>query len=135
MNKFRDMFHYGNFEKRIIITLIEYILSSIIWIIIDQYMTYSLFDDAISKENIRLVMFLTILMFIKVIANISEGIIHCRLRHHLQRDFSNHARKDIFNKLIKSKIEFFDRSNSGELFELEMNDSDNLANFFTQNGN
>ena len=135
MNKFRDMFHYGNFEKRIIITLIEYILSSITWIIIDQYMTYSLFDDAISKENIRLVMFLTILMFIKVIANISEGIIHCRLRHHLQRDFSNYARKDIFNKLIKSKIDFFDRSNSGELFELEMNDTDNMATLFTQNGN
>lgn len=135
MDKFRDMFHYGNFEKRIIITLIEYILSSIIWIVIDQYMTYSLFDDAIIKENIRLVMFLTILMFIKIIASISEGIINCRLRHHLQRDFSNHARKDIFNKLIKSKIEFFDRSNLGELLELEMNDSDNMATFFTQNGN
>ena len=48
MNKFKDMFHYGNFEKRIIITIIEYILSSIIWIVINQFMTYSLFDNAIS---------------------------------------------------------------------------------------
>ena len=135
MDKFKDMFKYGNFERRIIITLIEYIFSAIIWIVINQYMTYSLFDEAISKENLKLVMFLTILMIIKIIANISEGIINCRLRHHLQRDFANYARKDIFNKLIKSKIGFFDKSNSGELFELEMNDSENLATFFTQNGN
>lgn len=135
MNKFKDMFHYGNFEKRIIITIAEYILSVIIWIIIDQYITYSLFDEAIAKENIKLVMFLTILMIIKVISHILEGIFHCKLRHHLQRDFSNYARKDIFDRLIKSKIQFFDKSNLGELFELEMNDSDNLATFFTQNGN
>ena len=69
MNKFKDMFHYGNFEKRIIITIIEYILSSIIWIVINQFMTYSLFDNAIAKENIKLVMFLTILMIIKIIIN------------------------------------------------------------------
>ena len=135
MNKFKEMFHYGNFEKRIIIVLIEYILSSIIWIIIEQYMTYSLFDEAISKENIKLVMFLTILMIIKIIVKIAEGIFNCKIRHHLQRDFSNYTRKDIFYKIIKSKIEFFDKSNLGELFELEMNDSDNLAAFFTQNGN
>ena len=135
MNKFKEMFHYGNFEKRIIIVLIEYILSSIIWIIIDQYMTYALFDDAISKENIKLVMFLTILMIVKIIAKIGEGILNCKIRHHLQRDFSNYTRKDIFYKIIKSKIEFFDKSNLGELFELEMNDSDDLATFFTQNGN
>ena len=135
MNKFKDMFHYGNFEKKIIITIIEYILSSIIWIVINQFMTYSLFDNAIAKENIKLVMFLTILMIIKIIINIAEGIFNCKLRHHLQRDFSNYARKDIFNKLIRSKIQFFDKSNSGELFELEMNDSNNLSAFFTQNGN
>ena len=70
MNKFKDMFHYGNFEKKIIITIIEYILSSIIWIVINQFMTYSLFDNAIAKENIKLVMFLTILMIIKIIINI-----------------------------------------------------------------
>lgn len=135
MNKFKEMFHYGNFEKRIIIVLIEYILSSIIWIIIEQYMTYSLLDNAISEENIKLVMFLTILMIIKIIAKIAEGIFNCKIRHHLQRDFSNYTRKDIFYKIIKSKIEFFDKSNLGELFELEMNDSDYLAAFFTQNGN
>ena len=50
MNKFKDMFHYGNFEKRIIITIIEYILSSIIWIVINQFMTYSLFDNAIARK-------------------------------------------------------------------------------------
>lgn len=135
MNKFKEMFHYGCFEKRIIITIIEYVMASIIWIVIDQFITYSLFDEAIAKENIKLVLFLAIVMFVKVISQIIEGIIHCRLRHHLQRDFSNYARKDIFNKLIKSKVNFFDKNNSGELFELVMNDSDNLATFFTQNGN
>ena len=135
MNKFKEMFHYGCFEKRIIITIIEYVMASIIWIVIDQFITYSLFDEAIAKENIKLVLFLAIVMFVKVISQIIEGIIQCRLRHHLQRDFSNYARKDIFNKLIKSKVNFFDKNNSGELFELVMNDSDNLATFFTQNGN
>ena len=133
MNKFKEMFHYGCFEKRIIITIIEYVMASTIWIVIDQFITYSLFDEAIAKENIKLVLFLAIVMFVKVISQIIEGIIQCRLRHHLQRDFSNYARKDIFNKLIKSKVNFFD--NSSELFELVMNDSDNLATFFTQNGN
>lgn len=135
MNKFKEMFHYGCFEKRIIITIIEYVMASTIWIVIDQFITYSLFDEAIAKENIKLVLFLAIVMFVKVISQIIEGIIQCRLRHHLQRDFSNYARKDIFNKLIKSKVDFFDKNNSSELFELVMNDSDNLATFFTQNGN
>ena len=135
MNKFKEMFHYGCFEKRIIITIIEYVMAPTIWIVIDQFITYSLFDEAIAKENIKLVLFLAIVMFVKVISQIIEGIIQCRLRHHLQRDFSNYARKDIFNKLIKSKVNFFDKNNSSELFELVMNDSDNLATFFTQNGN
>ena len=34
-----------------------------------------------------------------------------------------------------TKVNFFDKNNSSELFELVMNDSDNLATFFTQNGN
>ena len=40
MNRFEEMFKYGNFQKRIVITFIEYMITSIIWIIIDQYMTY-----------------------------------------------------------------------------------------------
>lgn len=59
MNKFKEMFHYGCFEKRIIITIIEYVMASIIWIVIDQFITYSLFDEAIAKENIKLVLFLS----------------------------------------------------------------------------
>ena len=69
MNKFKEMFQYGNFKKRIIITFLEYLISSIIWIVIDQYMTVSLFDDAIAQENIRLVIFLAIVMIVKIIVN------------------------------------------------------------------
>lgn len=134
MNRFKEMFKYGNFRKRIVITFIEYMITSIIWIIIDQYMTYSLFDDAIAKENIKLVIFLSILMIVKIITNIAEGILHCFLRHHLQRDFSHYARNDIYKKIINSKVEFFDKSNTGELFELLMNDSGNFSTFFTQHG-
>ena len=134
MNRFEEMFKYGNFKKRIVITFIEYMITSIIWIIIDQYMTYSLFDDAIAKENIKLVIFLSILMIVKIITNIAEGILNCFLRHHLQRDFSHYARNDIYKKIINSKVEFFDKSNTGELFELLMNDSGNFSTFFTQHG-
>lgn len=134
MNRFEEMFKYGNFQKRIVITFIEYMITSIIWIIIDQYMTYSLFDDAIAKENIKLVIFLSILMSVKIITNIAEGILNCILRHHLQRDFSHYARNDIYKKIINSKVEFFDKSNTGELFELLMNDSGNFSTFFTQHG-
>ena len=134
MNRFKEMFKYGNFQKRIVITFIEYMITSIIWIIIDQYMTYSLFDDAIAKENIKLVIFLSILMIVKIITNIAEGILNCFLRHHLQRDFSHYARNDIYKKIINSKVEFFDKSNTGELFELLMNDSGNFSTFFTQHG-
>ena len=134
MNRFEEMFKYGNFQKRIVITFIEYMITSIIWIIIDQYMTYSLFDDAIAKENIKLVIFLSILMIVKIITNIVEGILNCILRHHLQRDFSHYARNDIYKKIINSKVEFFDKSNTGELVELVMNDSGNFSTFFTQYG-
>ncbi len=134
MNRFKEMFKYGNFQKRIAITFIEYMITSIIWIIIDQYMIYSLFDDAIAKENIKLVIFLSILMIVKIITNIAEGILNCFLRHHLQRDFSHYARNDIYKKIINSKVEFFDKSNTGELFELLMNDSGNFSTFFTQHG-
>lgn len=134
MNRFKEMFKYGNFQKRIVITFIEYMITSIIWIIIDQYMIYSLFDDAIAKENIKLVIFLSILMIVKIITNIAEGILNCFLRHHLQRDFSHYARNDIYKKIINSKVEFFDKSNTGELFELLMNDSGNFSTFFTQHG-
>ena len=134
MNRFKEMFKYGNFRKRIVITFIEYMITSIIWIIIDQYMIYSLFDDAIAKENIKLVIFLSILMIVKIITNIAEGILNCFLRHHLQRDFSHYARNDIYKKIINSKVEFFDKSNTGELFELLMNDSGNFSTFFTQHG-
>lgn len=134
MNRFEEMFKYGNFQKRIVITFIEYMITSIIWIIIDQYMTYSLFDDAIAKENIKLVIFLSILMIVKIITNIAEGILNCILRHHLQRDFSHYARNDIYKKIINSKVEFFDKSNTGEMVELLMNDSGNFSTFFTQYG-
>lgn len=134
MNRFKEMFKYGNFQKRIVITFIEYMITSIIWIIIDQYMIYSLFDDAIAKENIKLVIFLSILMIVKIVTNIAEGILNCFLRHHLQRDFSHYARNDIYKKIINSKVEFFDKSNTGELFELLMNDSGNFSTFFTQHG-
>lgn len=134
MNRFEEMFKYGNFQKRIVITFIEYMITSIIWIIIDQYMTYSLFDDAIAKENIKLVIFLSILMIVKIITNIAEGILNCILRHHLQRDFSHYARNDIYKKIINSKVEFFDKSNTGEMVELVMNDSGNFSTFFTQYG-
>lgn len=134
MNRFEEMFKYGIFQKRIVITFIEYMITSIIWIIIDQYMTYSLFDDAIAKENIKLVIFLSILMIVKIITNIAEGILNCILRHHLQRDFSHYARNDIYKKIINSKVEFFDKSNTGELVELVMNDSGNFSTFFTQYG-
>ena len=66
MNRFKEMFKYGNFQKRIVITFIEYMITSIIWIIIDQCMTYSLFDDAIAKENITNFIFLSILMGVKI---------------------------------------------------------------------
>lgn len=134
MKKLKEMFHYGNFERRIIFTWIEHIITIIFWVIINQYITYSTFDNAIATENIKLILFFAILMLVKVIMNVVEGIFHCIIRHHLQRDFSYYARKDIFNSIIKANIPFFDKSNTGELLELAMNDSDQYATFFTQNG-
>ena len=134
MSKLKDMFHYGNFKKRVVIVFIEHIIAVITWIVIDQYFTYSLFDNAIEKENLQLVIFLAILMIIKLIVSIIEAIVRCILRHHLQRDYSNYARKDIFSKIINSNVKYFDKSNTGELFELIMNDSNNFSTFFSQDG-
>lgn len=134
MKKLKEMFHYGNFERRIIFTWAEYVITTILWVIINQYITYFAFDDAIATENIKLILFFAILMLVKVVINVVEGIFHCIIRHHLQRDFSYYARKDIFNSIIKANIPFFDKSNTGELLELAMNDSEQFSTFFTQNG-
>lgn len=134
MNKLKEMFHYGNFKRRIIFTWAEYVITTILWVIINQYITYFAFDDAIKTENISLILFFAILMLVKVIMNVAEGIFHCIIRHHLQRDFSYYARKDIFNSIINANITFFDKSNTGELLELAMNDSEQFSTFFTQNG-
>lgn len=134
MKKLKDMFHYGNFERRIIFTWVEFAITTILWVIIDEYVLYYAFNNAIATENIKLILFFGILMFVKVILQIVEGIYHCMLRHHLQRDFSYYARKDIFNNIIKANIPFFDKSNTGELLELTMNDSAQFSTFFTQNG-
>lgn len=134
MNQLNEMFRYGNFKRRIIITWMEYVITTIFWIIIEQYITFFAFDDAIKTENISLILFFAILMLVKVIIKAAEGILNCILRHHLQRDFSYYARKDIFYNIIKSNISFFDKSSTGELLELIMNDSEQFATFFTQNG-
>lgn len=134
MEKLKEMFHYGNFEKRIIFTWVEFAIITIFWVIINQYITYFAFNNAIATENIKLILFFAILMLVKVIMNVVEGIFHCIIRHHLQRDFSYYARKNIFNHIIEANISFFDKSNTGELLELAMNDSDQFSTFFTQNG-
>lgn len=134
MKKLKDMFHYGNFERRIIFTWIEFAITTILWVIINEYVLYYAFDNAIATENIKLILFFGILMFVKVILQIIEGIYHCILRHHLQRDFSYYARKDIFNNIIKAQIPFLDKSNTGELLELAINDTEQFSTFFTQNG-
>ena len=134
MTKLKNMFHYGKFEKRIIIVTLMHIIFPIIWICIEQYLTYSLIDDAIKDQNIKLVINISLLMLSYIIIQRICGIVECLIRHHLQRDFSDYVRKDIFKKIITSKIEYIDKSNTGELFELVMNDSDSFATFFTQNG-
>lgn len=134
MEKLKEMFHYGNFERRIIFAWTEYAITTILWGIINQYITYFTFNDAIKTENISLILFFAILMLVKVILNVVEEIFHCIVRHHLQRDFSYYARKDIFSSIVKTNISFFDRSNTGELLELAMNDSKQFSTFFTQNG-
>lgn len=130
----KDIFHYGKFEKRIIIVMGIHIIFAILWIIAEQYLTYSLVDNAIKDEDVKLVISISILLLSYVVIQCICNIIKNRVKHHLQRDYSNYARKDIFKKIVSSKINFFDRSNSGELFELVVNDSKNFSTFFTQNG-
>lgn len=134
MNSIKYMIKYGNFKRRIIFTFIEYFLSCIVWILIDQYLTYSVFDNAITKNSVRTLIFVTILVIIKQIFKTTEGIFHCKLRHHLQREYANNARKDLFKKFINMKISSFDNANTGEMLELIMNDTGNASTFFTQNG-
>ena len=134
MNSIKYMSKYGNFKKRIIFAFIEYFLSCTIWILIDQYLTYSVFDNAIAKNSARTLIFVTILVIVKQTLKTSEAIFHCMVRHHLQREYANHARKDLFSKFINTKISYFDNANTGEMLELVMNDTGNASTFFTQNG-
>ena len=134
MEKIKDMFHYGSFERRIIFVTIESIISAIIWQGINQYLLYFSFDNGIASENIQFITLYAVFLLVKDILNAIEGIYHCIIRHHLQRDFSYYARKDIFENLINAKVSYFDSSDTGELLELSMNDSQKFATFFTQNG-
>lgn len=134
MNSIKFMAKYGNFKKRIIFAFCEYFLSCTIWIIVDQYLTYSVFDNAIAQNSIRTLIFVTILVIVKQIFKTGEGIFHCIVRHHIQREYTNFARKDLFSKYINSKISYFDKANTGELLQLVMNDTSSASTFFTQNG-
>lgn len=134
MNSIKYMSNYGSFKKRIIFAFVEYFLSCTIWLLIDQYLTYSVFDNAIAKNSAKTLVFVTILVIVKQIFKTTEGIFHCMVRHHLQREYANHARKDLFSKFINTKISYFDNANTGEMLELLMNDTGNASTFFTQNG-
>ena len=70
MKNIKYMANYGNFKKRIIFNFCEYFLSCVIWLIIEQYLTYSIFDNAIAKNSVRILIFVTILVIIKQISNI-----------------------------------------------------------------
>lgn len=134
MNSIKYMINYGHFRKRIIFAFCEYFISCSIWLFIDQYLTYSVFDHAIAKNSIKTLIFVTILVIVKQVFKTAEGIFHCMIRHHIQREYTNHSRKDLFKKFIHTKISYFDHANTGEMFELIMNDSVNASTFFTQNG-
>lgn len=134
MNSIKYMSNYGSFKKRIIFAFVEYFLSCTIWLLIDQYLTYSVFDNAIAKNSAKTLVFVAILVIVKQIFKTTEGIFHCMVRHHLQREYANHARKDLFSKFINTKISYFDNANTGEMLELVMNDTGNASTFFTQNG-
>lgn len=134
MNSIKYMSNYGSFKKRIIFAFVEYFLSCTIWLLIDQYLTYSVFDNAIAKNSAKTLVFVAILVIVKQIFKTTEGIFHCMIRHHLQREYANHARKDLFSKFINTKISYFDNANTGEMLELVMNDTGNASTFFTQNG-
>lgn len=134
MSSIKYMSNYGGFKKRIIFAFIEYFFSCIIWLLINQYLTYSVFDNAIAKNSVKTLIFVAILVIVKQIFTTTEGIFHCMVRHHLQRGYANHARKDLFLKFINTKISYFDNANTGEMLELVMNDTGNASTFFTQNG-
>jgi len=134
MNSIKYMSNYGGLKKRIIFAFVEYFLSCAIWLIVDQYLTYSVFDNAIAKNSAKTLIFVAILVIVKQMIKTTEGIWHCMLRHHLQREYANHARKDLFAKFINTKISYFDNVNTGEMLELIMNDTGNASTFFTQNG-
>lgn len=134
MNSIKYMIGYGNLKMKIIFAFIEYFLSCIIWLLIDQYLTYSVFDNAIAKNSIRTLIFVTVLVIVKQVFKTCEGIFHCIVRHHIQRKYANNARKDLIHKFINTKISYFDSANMGEMLELVMNDTGKASTFFTQNG-
>ena len=104
MNSIKYMSNYGGFKKKIIFAFVEYFLSCVIWILIDQYLTYSVFDNAIAKNSVKTLVFVAILVIVKQIFKTTEGIFHCMVRHHLQREYANHARKDLFSKFINTSL-------------------------------
>lgn len=134
MNSIKYMSNYGGFKKRIIFAFVEYFLSCVIWLLMDQYLTYSIFDNAIAKNSVKTLIFVAILVVVKQTFKTIEGILHCMIRHHLQREYANYARKDLFSKFINTKISYYDNSNTGEMLELVMYDTGNASTFFTQNG-
>lgn len=134
MNSIKYMLGYGNLKGKIIFAFIEYFLSCTIWLLIDQYLTYSVFDNAIARNSIRTLIFVTVLVIVKQVFKTCEGIFHCIVRHHIQRKYANNARKDLIYKFINTKISYFDSANTGEMLELVMNDTGKASTFFTQNG-
>ena len=102
MNSIKYMLGYGNLKGKIIFAFIEYFLSCTIWLLIDQYLTYSVFDNAIARNSIRTLIFVTVLVIVKQVFKTCEGIFHCIVRHHIQRKYANNARKDLIYKFINT---------------------------------
>ena len=134
MNNLKKILSYGNFKKRVIINWIEFATFIAVWLIINQYLTISIFDGAISSENVNLLISFGCVFILKDLLWFCEAVINCTLRHTLQRDMTHKFRKDLFEKITNANMKFFHTRNSSEMMELILKDSNSAALLLTQHG-
>ena len=129
------------YKGRMIIVFICVIICAIIMssasiflsTIIDKVITPVLFEGSKTFEQVKPTLFNILIAMICVYSTgVITSLIYTQIMARVSQGFLNHLRKDMFNKMEKLPIKFFDRNPHGDIMSRYTNDVDAVRQFISQ---
>lgn len=129
------------YKGRMIIVFICVIICAIIMssasiflsTIIDKVITPVLFEGSKTFEQVKPTLFNILIIMICVYSTgVITSLIYTQIMARVSQGFLNHLRKDMFNKMEKLPIKFFDRNPHGDIMSRYTNDVDAVRQFISQ---